>query len=148
MKRYALFTLAVVIVVGISAFSGVVIGRATAADDSEKAAPASTRTILAHDLYFALKDNSPEAEEKLIEACKEYLAPHPGVVHFAVGTRSDIKGAFNDQNYDVALHMEFVDRAALGTYAKTDLHQQFVKEMTANLKGLRIFDSTVEQVGK
>ncbi len=149
MKRYALFAIALVLVSGLAAISGAIVGRATAADDAEKATPStSAQTILSHDLYFALKDNSPEAQQKLIDACKKYLAPHPGVIHFAVGTKSDIKGAFNDQNYEVALHMEFVDRAALSTYAKTDLHQQFIKEMTANLKGLRIFDSMVEQVGK
>jgi hypothetical protein len=68
------------------------------------------------------------------------------LVYFGVGTPSDIKGVFNVSDYDVALHMAFEDRAALSTYAKTKDHQQFVAEMTANMKGLRIFDSMIEQV--
>ena len=42
--------------------------------------------MLAHNVYFALKDNSPEATGKMLEVCRKYLSGHPGQVFFAVGT--------------------------------------------------------------
>ncbi|MBL9124901.1 MAG: Dabb family protein [Planctomycetaceae bacterium] len=147
MKRYLAFGGAIILVCGVAALAGAIVGRATAADDAQPTAPpASGATILSHDLYFALKDNSPESQQKLIDACKKYLSPHEGIVRFTVGTLSDIKGAFNDRNYDVVCQIDFVDRAALGTYAKTKEHQQFIAECSSMFKGLRIFDSMVEQV--
>ena len=43
---------------------------------------------LAHIVYFTLKDNSPAAIAKQLDACQKYLTDHPGVVFFAVGTRT------------------------------------------------------------
>jgi hypothetical protein len=148
MKRYLVFGIGMFLVCGVAAISGAIVARATAADDAHKAAPAAAAsgTILSHDLFFSLKDNSPESQQKLIDACKKYLSPHPGIVYFAVGTLSDIKGAFNDRNYDVVCQMAFVDREALSTYAKTKEHQQFIAECSSSFKALRIFDSMVEQV--
>lgn len=148
MKRFVLFGMAMVLVCGLAAVSGAVVARATAADDAPQteAPTVSAATILSHDLYFSLKDNSPESQQKLVDACKKYLAPHPGVVYFSVGTLADIKGAFNVRDYDVVCHMAFSDRAALSTYAKTKEHQQFIMECSSSFKGLRIFDSMVEQV--
>lgn len=147
MKRYLAFGAVLALVCGVAAISGAVVARATAADDAGKTAQApAAGTVLSHDLYFQLKDNSPESQQKLVDACKKYLSPHPGIVFFAVGTISDIKGAFNDRNYDVVCHIVFTDRAALSTYAKTKEHQQFITECSSMFKGLRIFDSMVEQV--
>ena len=36
--------------------------------------------MLAHNVYFALVDDSPEAVERLLGACRKYLSDHPGVV--------------------------------------------------------------------
>lgn len=143
MKRKLWLAVGAVVLSGLAALSGAA-AVAWAQDAEETASPAAARTVLAHDLFFQLKDNSPEAREKLIEACKKYLSQHPGLIYFAVGTPSDIKGLFNVTDYDVALHMAFEDKAALSAYAKTSEHQQFIAEMTANMKGLRIFDSFVE----
>ncbi len=102
--------------------------------------------MLSHNIYFSLKDPTPESRQKLVEACEKYLAPHPGVVFFACGTLcDDIKGIFNDRDYDVALTMVFKDHAALKAYARTDEHQQFVAESTAMLKKVRIFDADVRR---
>ena len=38
--------------------------------------------MLAHDVYFSLKDDSPQAKEKLIVACKKYLTEHPAPCGF------------------------------------------------------------------
>ncbi len=64
--------------------------------------------LLAHDVYFSLKDNSPQAKEKLVAACKKYLTDHPGMVRFAVGTLADdMQRDVNDRDFDVSLHQVF-----------------------------------------
>ncbi len=129
----------VLVLLGGSAYVGL------AADDSPAAA--SPATLLGHNLFFSLKEPTDENKAKLIEACKKYLSQHGGIVFFAVGTRDEkLSGGFSDKNYDVALHMIFTGREALGTYARSADHQQFVRETTPLFKGLRIFDSTVELV--
>jgi hypothetical protein len=129
----------VLVFLGGSAYVGL------AADDSPAAV--SQTTLLGHNLFFSLKEPTEENKAKLIEACKKYLSQHPGIVFFAVGTRDEkLSGGFNDKNYDVALHMIFTGREALGTYARSADHQQFIRETTPLFKGLRIFDSTVEAV--
>lgn len=114
---------------------------------SDAPVAASPTTLLGHNLFFTLKEPTDENKAKLIDACKKYLSQHPGIVFFAVGTRDEkLSGGFNDKNYDVALHMIFTGREALGTYGRSDDHQQFIRETTPLFKGLRIFDSSVEAV--
>ena len=48
--------------------------------------PEKEKAILAHDVYFQLKDNSAPAKAELVDACREYLSRHDGEVFFAVGT--------------------------------------------------------------
>ena len=42
---------------------------------------------LMHNVFFALKDKSPEAVKALVDACKKYLTIQPGIVSFAAGGR-------------------------------------------------------------
>lgn len=102
--------------------------------------------MLAHNVYFALKDSSPAARKKLVEACKKYLAKQPGTVFFAAGTLADeLKREVNDRDFDVALHVIFNDQAAHDQYQAAPLHHQFIEECKANWKKVRVFDSLVEQ---
>jgi hypothetical protein len=138
--RYLAIAALVALLVGGSILS------AWAADDAPPTA-SPPATLLAHSIFFSLKEPSDENIAKLVEACKNHLSQHPGIVFFAVGTRDEkINGGFNDKAYDVALHMVFTGREALGAYARTPGHQKFVAESATMLKGLRIFDSTVESV--
>lgn len=137
LRRFAPVSLALVVAL-VFAIAGLGADQA-----STEPAPA----LLGHTIFFSLKDPSEENKQALIEASKQYLSQHPGLVFFAVGTRDEnINGMFTDKNYDVALHMVFTGREALGTYAKTDDHQKFVAVSTPLLKGVRIFDSSVHQV--
>src|SRR5208337_2916460 len=34
--------------------------------------------MISHNVFFALKDNSAPARQKLVEACRKYLKDHPG----------------------------------------------------------------------
>ena len=101
--------------------------------------------MLSHDVYFALKDNSPQAKEKLIAACKKYLTEHPGAVRFAVGPLADeMKREVNDRDFDVALHLVFKNKAAHDQYAKAERHLKFIEENKGNWKKVRVFDSYLE----
>jgi hypothetical protein len=97
-------------------------------------------------VYFTLNQSTPEAKKKMVEACKKYLAKHPGEVFFAAGTRvEDLKREVNDQDFDVALHIVFQDRASHDKYQDAPRHKQFIEENQAGWKKVRVFDSLVEK---
>ena len=72
---------------------------------------------LAHNVFFKLKDNSAAKVEALVAACKKYLNVQPGIVFFAAGTLcADLACELNDRDWDVGLHLVFVDNAAIDVY--------------------------------
>jgi quinol monooxygenase YgiN len=96
---------------------------------------------IAHTVYFALKDDTPENREALAAACVEYLSGQPGAVSFAVGTLADeYDRPINDRGFDVALYLVFEDAAALEAYNTNPRHQQFIRENFPLLEGARVFD--------
>jgi hypothetical protein len=108
---------------------------------------ADAARVLAHDVYFTLRDASPEAKQKLVDACRHHLAGHEGTVFFAAGVRADeLARDVNDQGYDVSLHVYFRDKAAHDVYQDHPRHKQFIAEMNANWKTVRVFDSWVEAI--
>jgi hypothetical protein len=101
--------------------------------------------MLAHDVYFSLKDNSPQAKEKLIAACKKYLTDHPGTILFAVGPiAEEMQRDVNDRDFDVALHLVFKSKAAHDQYAKAERHLKFIEETQDTWKKVRVFDSYLD----
>lgn len=102
--------------------------------------------MLAHNVYFTLKDNSPAARTKLVAACKKYLTGHPGTVFFACGTLCDeLRREVNDLGFDVGLHIIFATKADHDRYQDAPRHEEFVKENRESWKQVRVFDSVVEQ---
>jgi hypothetical protein len=102
--------------------------------------------MLSHDVYFQLKDNSPAAKQKLVDACKKYLSGHDGEVFFAAGTLAEsLKRDVNDLNFDVALHIVFKDMPSHDKYQDAKRHQQFIDENKDNWKKVRVFDSLVQK---
>ena len=102
--------------------------------------------MLAHNVYFTLKDNSDAARQKLVAACKKYLAMHPGVMFYATGTlAAELNRPVNDRNFDVALHIVFASRDDHDRYQASRLHVQFVEENKDSWKQVRVFDSVVEK---
>lgn len=100
--------------------------------------------MLSHDVYFSLTDNSPQAKDKLIAACKKYLSGHPGTIWFAAGPLGEeFKRDVNDRDFDVALHLVFKSKAAHDQYAKAERHLKFIEETKPNWKKVRVFDSYV-----
>jgi Stress responsive A/B Barrel Domain len=103
-------------------------------------------TMLSHDVYFSLKDNSPDAKKKLVAACRKHLSGHEGEVFFAAGTLAEsLKREVNDREFDVALHIVFKDMASLEKYAVAKRHLQFIDENKDAWKKVRVFDSIVER---
>ena len=102
--------------------------------------------MLAHNVYFALKDNSAECKKKLVDACKKHLTEHPGEVFFAAGTRAeDLNREVNDRDFDVSLHIVFQDKAAHDKYQDDKRHKLFIDENKDNWKKVRVFDSVASK---
>jgi len=114
--------------------------------DAPSEAQQKEGTMLSHDVYFQLKDNSPEAKQKLVAACKKYLTGHEGEVFYAAGTLAEsLKREVNDLQFDVALHIVFKDLAAHDKYQDAPRHKAFIEENKDNWKKVRVFDSVVER---
>ena len=100
--------------------------------------------MIAHNVYFTLFDNSAAARQTLLAACWKYLSIHPGIVYFACGTLAeDHVRSVNDRDWDVGLHVVFVDKAAHDYYHDHPTHQQFVAESESNWKASRVFDTVL-----
>ena len=101
--------------------------------------------MIIHDVYFSLKDNSAQAKEKLVGACKKYLTDHPGTVFFATGTLAeDFDRPINDRDWDVSLHIAFKDKASHDQYQDAERHKKFIEENRDNWKKVRVFDSKAD----
>jgi hypothetical protein len=135
-RSLLLVSLAVVLLVGYALLHGA----------NTSGAQAKDGTMLSHDVYFSLKDNSPEAKKKLVAACKKYLSGHDGEVFFAAGVLAEsLKREVNDTQFDVALHIVFKDIASHDKYQDAKRHHQFIDENKDNWKKVRVFDSVVER---
>jgi hypothetical protein len=124
------------------------IAAARAAEEAARNAKAEEKnaSLLSHDVYFTLKDNSAASRNKLVDACKKYLNRHPGEVFFAAGTRAEeFNREINDQDFDVALHIVFKDKEAHDKYQDAERHKQFIEENKDNWKKVRVFDSMVSK---
>jgi hypothetical protein len=98
--------------------------------------------MLSHDVYFTLMDDSQEAVDALVVGCKKYLSKHPGTVWFAAGGLvKEHDRDVNDQEFDVALHIVFKDKASHDKYQKAEDHHKFIEEFKENWKSVRVFDS-------
>lgn len=100
--------------------------------------------MLAHMVYFTLKDNSPAAVSKMLAACQKYLSGHPGTVLYAAGTCTpDLTREVNVRDFDVALQLVFKTRADHDQYQIAERHQQFIAENKENWAKVRVFDADV-----
>src|SRR5579871_4224016 len=85
--------------------------------------------MIGHMVYFKLKTSTPENKQKLVDACKKYLADHDGVVFFSAGVMADsFKRDVNDRDWDVALHLVFIDKATHDKYQDHPEHLKFIEE--------------------
>ena len=101
-------------------------------------------SMIAHNVYFSLKDNSAEAKNRLVQACRKHLSKHEGEVFFAAGTLAqDLQREVNDRDFDVSLHIFFKDKASHDKYQDAQRHRKFIEENKDNWKKVRVFDSII-----
>ena len=101
--------------------------------------------MLAHNVYFSLKDRSEAARQALVASCRQHLADHPGTLFFACGTLAEaLDREVNDRDFDVALHVVFDSRAAHDAYQEAPRHRRFVEENLDNWAKVRVFDSAIK----
>src|SRR5262249_35725792 len=111
-------------------------------DKEEKKEKAKEKKMLVHNVYFKLKESTPEARRKLVEACKKHLTKHDGEVFFSWGPIcEDLKREVNDTDFDVALTIVFEDKAAHDKYQDHERHLKFIKENKDTWKKVRVFDN-------
>ena len=100
--------------------------------------------MLAHNVYFSLKDKSAETRDRLLEDCRT-LGSIPGVALFGCGTVvPDLDRPVNVRDFDVGLHVMFESRAAHDAYQVSEAHQAFVARNKEGWEHVRIFDSEWE----
>jgi hypothetical protein len=101
--------------------------------------------MLAHNVYFSLKEPTEANKAALIAACRKYLTGEPGTIFFACGTRQvGLKRPVNDLDFDVSLHIVFTSKAAHDAYQDAPKHNQFVDENKPHWAKVRVFDSQVD----
>jgi hypothetical protein len=101
---------------------------------------------LSHAVFFALKDKSPQAAERLAAECRKYLQGHPGEVYFSTGVRvPDLQREVNDRDFQVSLLVVFKTRADHDRYQTAPRHLEFIKVNQASWEKVRVFDSTLKR---
>ncbi len=131
---------AVLVAVGVVGVVGVVCFYLNAGSQAQ--GEKGKKALVAHNVYFSLKDNSAQARKLLLEACEKYLAKHEGEEFFAVGTLADeLKRPVNDRDFDVGLHIVFRDMKAHDKYQDDPRHLKFIEENKDNWKKVRVFDT-------
>jgi len=100
--------------------------------------------MLAHSVYFTLKDRTPAAAARLIAGCREHLTDPPGLRAFAVGTCADYDRQVNDRDYDVALVLVFDSHASHDAYQTAERHDRFIAEHADSWAKVRVFDADLE----
>ena len=99
---------------------------------------------LSHDVYFTLKNRTPEAAAKLVASCQRHLTGHPGTVFFSAGTcAAEYDREVNDRDYDVALTIVFESHAAHDVYQTAPRHEQFIAENATDWAKVRVFDANL-----
>lgn len=84
--------------------------------------------MLSHVVIFWTKPEVANATEELIAGAKEYLRPIPLLKSFHVGRMVPSHREVVDQTYQVALNLQFEDKAAEEAYQIHPLHLDFVEK--------------------
>lgn len=101
--------------------------------------------MIAHNVYFTLRDDSAESRSEFASSCAEYLGRIPGIVFFATGTRAEeFQREVNDLEFHVGLHVMLRDRAAHDVYQEHERHLAFIEANQGKWAAVRVFDSEVE----
>ena len=97
--------------------------------------------LVAHNVYFELKDNSKEAVEKLIADCHRYMKQVEGIIFFSAGViHEEHRRDVNVRDFHAATFILFRDQESHDNYQSCDLHRQFIERNRDNWKSIRVFD--------
>ena len=108
----------------------------------QRASAADNEGMVAHMVYFTLKESSPEGRKKLIAACDKYLTDHPGTVFYGAGpVAEEFDREVNLRDFDVALQLVFKNKAAHDEYQEAPRHKRFIEENRETWKTVRVFDA-------
>ena len=100
--------------------------------------------MVAHDVYFTLKDASPAKQRELVDACRCLLSDLPGIVFFAAGCRAEkYQEKVHDLDFHVGLHIVFKNAECYYKYEKAPEHRKFIEEYKDNWQKVRVFDTLV-----
>jgi len=98
--------------------------------------------MLIHNVYFTLKDGTPENTQKLTDACHKYLKDHPGVIFFAAGPLvQELDRPVNVRDFHVGLHVIFKTKNDHDVYQTAATHLKFIEENKPTWDKVRVFDT-------
>ena len=104
---------------------------------------------IAHMVFFKLKEQTPNAREKLVAACDKLVGGMTGIAYYSAGVIGEnFEPAVSVRDFDVALHLVFEDKAAHAKYLPHPQHKAFIEEQKATFAGVRVFDSEVKPKAK
>ena len=84
--------------------------------------------MFSHVVVFFTDPKKPEAADALVDGAEKYLRPIQGVLSFHVGRMVKSHRDVVDQSYQVALNLQFEDKAAQDAYQLHPLHIEFVEK--------------------
>ena len=94
-----------------------------------------------HVYFYPTESPSVTDQAELVEMCQNLLSTIPGVTSFALGTPAGTDRPVVDNDYIVALLLEFPDAAAEKEYQVHPQHLQFVAESRRLWSSVKVFDS-------
>jgi quinol monooxygenase YgiN len=121
---------------------------ATSPARTARAGQPKEEMMLVHNVFFTVRDRSPEYAAQLVVACDKWLTDHPGTLFYAAGTLADLDREVNDRDFDVGLHLVFENREAHDAYQVSERHQRFIDENRHLWTKVRVFDSVAERKAK
>jgi hypothetical protein len=101
--------------------------------------------MIVHNVFFKLKDTSPEAIASLVADSHGFIAEIPDIRFYAVSERlEEMQRPANDQDFHVNLCVVLENREALDVYAYHPAHKSYIEKHSSNWETLRVFDSVAE----
>ena len=98
--------------------------------------------MLAHAVYFTLKDRSPAAAAALVASCREHLTGHPGEVAFSVGTLRRLRPRGQRPRLGRRFSLiVFESQEAHDAYQTAPRHEQFIAANATTWAKVRVFDA-------
>lgn len=85
--------------------------------------------MFSHVVIFWTDPAQPDAADRLLAGCHEYLKDIPGVLHYHAGKMVGSRRPVVDQTYQVALNLVFPDKAAQDAYQAHPRHLEFVEKV-------------------